>query len=73
MADVRSGSALCLDMLQHLWPVSLLGCEGVIHHVFDGEPRHGALCKGDDLIDAFHHGIQLAVCLQRELATDLHR
>lgn len=59
------------DGSQYLWPVSLLCGEGYIHHISDGEPSHGALSEGDDLVDAFHHGVQLAVRLQRELAADL--
>lgn len=57
--------------LRYLRPVSLLGSEGRVHHVFDGEARHGALSEGDDLIDAFHHGVQLGVGLQGELTADL--
>lgn len=56
---------------RYLWPVSLLGGEGHIHHVSDGQAGHGALGEGDDLVDALHHGVQLGVGLQRELAADL--
>lgn len=55
----------------YLRPVSCLGSKGFIHHVFDGEARHGALSEGNDLIDAFHHGVQLGVSPQRELCADL--
>ena len=57
--------------MQDLWPVSLLFSEGHVHHVSDGESGHGALSQGDDLVDAFHHGVQLAMGLQGELAADL--
>lgn len=57
--------------MRYLWPVSLLGGEGHIHHVSDGQAGHGALGEGDDLVDALHHGVQLGVGLQRELTADL--
>lgn len=57
--------------VRYLWPVSLLGGEGHIHHVSDGQAGHGALGEGDDLVDALHHGVQLGVGLQRELTADL--
>ena len=60
-------------VLLHLWPVSLLGGEGIIHHIFDGEPGHGTLREGNDPIDCFHRGVQLTVGLQREFTADLKR
>lgn len=61
----------CQAVWCHLRSVSSLGGEGIVHHVFDGEAGHGALSEGNDLIDAFHHRLQLSVSLQRELAADL--
>lgn len=57
--------------MHYLWPVSRLWGKGYIHHIFDGESRHGTLSEGNDLIDAFHHGVQRGVGLQRELSADL--
>lgn len=59
------------SLLGDLWPVSLLGSEGHVHHVSDGEAGHGALSQRNDLVDALHHRVQLGVSLQRELTADL--
>lgn len=58
-------------VLLYLWSVSLLWGEGVIHHIFDGQPGHGTLREWNDPIDGFHHGVQFTMGLQRELTADL--
>lgn len=55
----------------YLRPVSSLSSKSFIHHVSDGEPGHGTLSEGDDLIDGFHYVAQPAVSLQSELSADL--
>lgn len=57
--------------MHYLWPVSRLVGKGFVHHIFDGESGHGTLSEGNDLIYAFHHGVQLGVGIQRELSADL--
>lgn len=54
-----------------LGPVPLLGREGHVHGVSDGEAGHGALGQRDDLVDGVHHAAQAGVALQRELAAHL--
>lgn len=54
-----------------LGPVALLGGEGHVDGVSDGEAGHGALRQRDDLLDGLHHALQAGVALQGELAAHL--